>query len=175
MNKIIIVSIKEQRLELRDDDMVLLDCSISTATNGAGEILGSECTPRGWHYIRAKIGGDAAMNSVFVGRRLTGEIYEPSLKEKHPGRDWILTRILWLSGLKLGMNRLGNVDTMRRYIYIHGCPDDDVLGVAGSHGCIKMRNSDVVNLFDQVPAGTSVYITEGVIPSILPPPPGKSS
>lgn len=175
MGKIIIVSITEQRLVLRDGDDVLMDCTVSTAANGPGELNGSECTPRGWHTVRAKIGADAALNSVFVGRRLTGEIYNPSLRQQYPDRDWILTRILWLSGLKPGKNRLGNVDTMRRYIYIHGCPDDDRLGTPGSHGCIKMRNTDVVTLFEQAPAGTRVYITEGVMPTVLPPFPPKHS
>jgi L,D-transpeptidase YbiS len=168
MGKTILVSINEQRLQLRDNDDVLMDCSISTAKNGPGEIRDSECTPRGWHYVRAKIGEGAAINSVFVGRRLTGEIYQSSLRREYPERDWILTRILWLSGLKPGKNRLGHVDTMQRYIYIHGCPDEDEMGVPTSHGCIKMRNNDVIRLFDEVPAGSKVYITEGVIPTILP-------
>lgn len=169
MGKIIIVSINDQRLQLRDDSNVLMECSVSTAANGPGEVNGSECTPRGWHYVRAKIGANAAINSVFVGRRLTGEIYTPLLREQYPDRDWILTRILWLSGLMPGKNRLGKVDTMRRYIYLHGCPDEDLLGSPGSHGCIKMRNQDVVTLFDLAPAGTRVYITEGVIPTVMPP------
>lgn len=169
MSKNILISILEQRLQLRDDDNVLMDCSVSTAKNGPGEIKNSECTPRGWHYVRAKIGEGAELNSVFVGRRFTGEIYTPSLRDQHPDRDWILTRILWLSGLKPGKNRLGNVDTMQRYIYIHGCPDEDQLGIPGSHGCIKMKNKEVVALFDSITAGCKVYITEGVIPTILPP------
>ena len=168
MSKTILISIKEQRLQLRDNDNVIMDCSISTAKNGPGEIKDSECTPRGWHYVRAKIGEGAELNSVFVGRRFTGEIYETSLRTHKPNRDWILTRILWLSGLSQGKNRLGNVDTMQRYIYIHGCPDDDELGVPSSHGCIKMRNDEVVALFDAVPVGSRVYITEGVIPAVLP-------
>lgn len=169
MSKIIIVSITEQRLQLREGDEIAMDCSVSTAANGPGELFGSECTPRGWHYVRAKIGDAAAANSVFVGRRWTGEIYDAALREQYPDRDWILTRILWLSGLKPGKNRLGKVDTMRRYIYIHGCPDEDKLGSPGSHGCVKMRNQDVITLFNLVPVGTKVYITEGVVPTVLPP------
>jgi lipoprotein-anchoring transpeptidase ErfK/SrfK len=166
MSKLIVVSIAEQRLQLRDGDNVLMDVSVSTAKNGPGEEHGSERTPRGMHYVRAKIGAGAAPNTVFKGRRPTGEIFSETLREQFPKRDWILTRILWLCGLECGMNRLGRVDTMRRYIYIHGCPDDDTLGVPGSHGCVKMRNADVVRLFDLVQVGTKVCLLEGPI-SIL--------
>ncbi|MFA7619944.1 MAG: L,D-transpeptidase [Thiohalomonadaceae bacterium] len=158
--RIIHVSIPAQRLRLLEDGCVLMDVAVSTAANGAGERRGSHCTPRGWHVVRARIGAGCAPGTVFVGRRPTGEIYSPQLREQHPGRDWILTRILWLSGLEPGRNRLGEVDTMRRYIYIHGCPDEEPMGVPLSHGCIRMRNGDLIALFDQVPAGTRVHISD---------------
>lgn len=154
------VDIGKQRLSLLHGDMVEKQYAIATAKNGPGEVNGSECTPRGRHIIRAKIGENAPVNTVFVGRRATGEVYQPALRVSFPQRDWILTRILWLSGCEPGKNRFGNVDTMRRYIYIHGCPDDDEMGVPSSHGCIKMRNSDIINLFERVDAGTPVYIHE---------------
>lgn len=154
------VSISQQTLTVMRDGKPLKSYQVSTARNGPGEMINSECTPRGKHIIRAKIGGDADINTVFVGRRDTGERYTPGLKKQSPGRDWILTRILWLSGCEPGVNRLGNVDTMRRYIYIHGCPDDDEMGKPGSHGCIKMRNHDVIELFEMVLPGTPVYIKE---------------
>jgi lipoprotein-anchoring transpeptidase ErfK/SrfK len=97
---------------------------------------------------------------VFVGRRATGEICTPALMAAFPDRDWILTRILWLSGTELGKNRLGNVDTMQRYIYIHGSPDSTDMGKIGSHGCVRMRNADIMELFDSVQAGTPVSISE---------------
>lgn len=156
----IIVNIGEQRLRLLDGDDVLMDVPVSTASNGPGERMGSECTPRGRHVVRARIGDGAPAGSVFVGRRATGEIFHPDMRVDHPDRDWILTRILWLSGLEPGRNRLGDVDTMRRFIYIHGCPDDVDLGAPGSHGCIRMGNRDVVALFEGVPAGTPVSIEE---------------
>ena len=131
---------------------------VSTATNGAGEQRGSHCTPRGLHVIRAKIGAGLPLNTVFVGRRPTGEIWTPELAASHPNRDWILTRILWLSGCEVGFNRLGDVDTMRRYIYIHGTPDTMDVGKPGSIGCIRMRNRDLVELFDRVPVGTRLDI-----------------
>ncbi|MGE0080006.1 MAG: L,D-transpeptidase family protein [Thiohalomonadaceae bacterium] len=158
--RIILVSIPAQRLQLLEDGRVLMDVPVSTAANGPGECRGSHCTPRGWHVVRARIGAGCAPGTVFVGRRPTGEIYGPALRERHPGRDWILTRILWLSGLEPGRNRLGEVDTMRRYIYIHGCPDEEPVGVPLSHGCVRMRNDDLIALFDQVPAGTRVYIAD---------------
>lgn len=161
--RLILVSIAEQRLQLREGGRVLMDVGISTAANGPGEQAGSECTPRGWHQIRARIGAGAAPATVFVGRRPTGEIYSTALRAAQPGRDWILTRILWLSGLERGRNRLGAVDTMRRYIYLHGCPDDDSLALPSSHGCVKMRNSDILWLFDRVPAGTRVHIGEAPV------------
>ncbi len=154
------VSIGEQRLQLVEAGRVTLDCSISTASNGPGERINSECTPRGWHRIRARIGRGCPENTVFVGRRPTGEIYTPALKQQHPGRDWILTRILWLCGEEPGRNRLGEVDSMRRYIYIHGAPDEDRMGVPSSHGCVKMTNREVIALFNRVPVGTRVLIEE---------------
>ena len=160
VKNIIVVNIEEQRLQLYADDVVMMDVAIATAKNGFGEQAGSECTPRGWHQVRAMIGADAPVNAVFVGRRATGEIYSPDMRADFPDRDWILTRILWLSGLEPGKNRLGAVDTMRRYIYIHGCPDDDTMGVPSSHGCIKMRNADVIELFNTVKPGVKVYIGE---------------
>jgi lipoprotein-anchoring transpeptidase ErfK/SrfK len=153
------VQIVAQQLELFDDAGKLLRrYPISSAKNGVGEAYGSYCTPRGKHIIRAKIGAGAAENTVFVRRRPTGEIYTPELGAQFPRRDWILTRILWLSGCELGFNRLGSSDTMRRYIYIHGTPDSVPLGIPGSIGCIRMRNADLIELFDLVPAGTEVDI-----------------
>lgn len=158
--KSIRISIADQALELRDGDKVVKRYRVSTAKNGAGEQNGSFRTPRGKHIIRAKIGKDAAANTVFVRRRPTGETFSPALDAAHPGRDWMLTRILWLSGCEPGFNRLRNVDTMRRYIYIHGSPDSREMGKPGSIGCIRMHNQDIMELFDQVPAGTPVEILE---------------
>lgn len=154
------ISIAAQRLQLRLGDDVLREHSISTAHNGPGEANGSGCTPRGWHVIRIKIGQSCAPGTVFVGRRPTGEIYSPELRAQYPQRDWILTRILWLSGAESGRNRGGSVDTLRRHIYIHGSPDDVAMGVAGSHGCVRMRNADIIELFEQVTAGQRVLIEE---------------
>lgn len=155
----IVVSAAEQTLTLHAK-AAARSYSISTSANGLGEQTGSECTPRGRHIIRAKIGAGAPQGAVFVGRRPTGEVWSPELAEQHPDRDWILTRILWLSGCEHGRNRLGAVDSMRRYIYIHGTPDTEPMGVPASHGCIRMRNSDIVELFDRVPVGCPVEVCE---------------
>lgn len=155
------ITLGDQRLTLWAGGKALFSTRISTGANGPGEALNSECTPRGWHIIRAKIGAGCRPNSVFVARRPTGELYTPELRRQHPGRDWILTRILWLSGMEPGFNRLGDVDTMRRYVYIHGSPDDVTMGVPDSRGCIRMHNDDVIRLFDLVEAGTRVLIREG--------------
>jgi L,D-transpeptidase YbiS len=133
---------------------------VSTSGKGAGEKNGSFCTPRGRHVVRAKIGAGQPLGAVFVRRRPTGEVWTPELHARYPGRDWILTRILWLSGCEPGFNRLGDVDTMRRYIYIHGCPDSAELGKPGSIGCVRMRNRDIAELFELVPSQTAVEICE---------------
>lgn len=167
MSDVVIISIEQQRLQYRMGDSIVMDVAISTAKNGPGEQQGSECTPRGWHTIRAKIGKGAKANTVFVGRRPTGELYSQELRQQFSDRDWVLTRILWLSGLEPGKNRLASVDTMRRYIYIHGCPAEYPMGVPGSHGCVRMHNEDVIALFDRVDIGTRVWITEGPVSELV--------
>lgn len=153
------ISIADQTLHfINKDDVIEFD--VSTAFNGPGEQEGTGCTPRGWHRIRAVIGEGQPENAVFIGRRPTGEIYTPQLAEQFPRRDWILSRILWLQGLESGVNRFGNVDSMRRYIYIHGTPDTEPMGTPLSHGCVRMRNSDVIRLTNLVTPGTLVWIQE---------------
>ena len=157
------------RIDLTAQHLDLLDASgtllrrypVSTAANGPGEETGSFRTPRGQHIIRAKIGAGQPINTVFKARRPTGDIYTPELGQSEPERDWILTRILWLSGKQPGFNRLGPCDSMRRYIYIHGTPDDAFAQAPRSHGCIRMRNTDVMELFDLVPVYTAVEIEDG--------------
>ncbi|MPS48652.1 L,D-transpeptidase [Methylobacillus sp.] len=155
------VSIPLQTLRVLDDAGRLLgEYPVSTALNGVGEQKDSYCTPRGRHVVRAKIGAEQPLGAVFRGRRPTGEVWTPALHAQHPGRDWILTRILWLSGCEPGFNRLGNVDSMQRYIYIHGTPECEPMGKAHSHGCIRMRNADVRELFDLVPVNTQVMVLD---------------
>jgi len=155
------VRVSEQRLLVNDrDHNSVFDTLISTARNGVGQQFGSECTPLGEHRVRAKIGLGLPVDTVFVGRRPTGEIYTEELATRHPNRDWILTRILWLCGNESGFNRGGRADTQRRYIYIHGAPDSHAIRLPSSHGCIKMRNSDIIALFDRVAVGTRVTIKE---------------
>lgn len=154
------ISLADQRLYFLVAGQLRKAYPVSTARNGPGQLNGSECTPIGRHIVRARIGADQPAGAVFLARRPTGEIYDSQKRVEYPGRDWILGRILWLSGTQPGVNRLGSVDTMRRYIYIHGAPDEMPIGVAASHGCIRMRTDDVVELFDRVPVGTPVEIFE---------------
>ncbi|HMQ12739.1 MAG TPA: L,D-transpeptidase [Candidatus Competibacter phosphatis] len=156
--RLIRVSIPEQRLTLLEASGATRVYPVSTARNGPGERRGSGCTPRGWHRIRIRVGAGLPLNTVFVGRRPTGEIYDSGLAVRHPERDWILTRILWLTGLESGRNRGGECDTLRRFIYIHGCPDTAPMGVPLSHGCIRMRGRDLLALFERVAVGDRVFI-----------------
>ncbi len=160
MSRHLDIDLGRQRLQLLDGDSVLRTYVISSAANGPGERSGSGCTPRGRHRIRAKIGAGARSGTVFVGRRPTGEVYGAELARRAPGRDWILSRILWLAGLEPGVNRFGVVDTQSRYIYIHGSPEEDRLGQAVSHGCIRMASADLIELFEQVPVNCPVHIHE---------------
>lgn len=155
------VDLGRQCLELfGTDGACIRRYAVSTGERGAGERSGSLCTPRGRHRIRARIGAGAPAGAVFRGRRPTGEVWTAEFAAAHPGRDWILSRILWLCGEEPGRNRGGEVDTMRRYIYLHGTGDDQPMGVARSHGCVRMRNHDIIELFELVPAGTVVEIVE---------------
>ncbi len=153
------VDLARQQLRWYVADTLIAEYAVSTARNGAGERLNSECTPRGQHVIAAKIGTDAPTNTVFAGRIATGEYYSPAYAATQPaGRDWILTRILWLSGCEPGVNQGGECDTYARYIYLHGTPDQTPVGQVGSRGCIRMRNADILELFAQVEIGTPVLI-----------------
>lgn len=154
------IDVTLQTLALVEAGQVRSRWRVSTAANGLGERNGSQCTPRGRHVVRARIGAGLPRGAVLVGRRWTGEVCDQAAWTAAPGRDWILSRILWLSGCDPGFNRLGQVDTMRRYIYIHGCPDAEPVGTPKSHGCVRMTNDDVIELFDRVPVGTTVDIHE---------------
>ncbi|GAA3894027.1 cell wall-recycling L,D-carboxypeptidase ElsL [Halomonas cibimaris] len=134
---------------------------VSTGAAGAGQRNGSGQTPLGWHYVRAAIGHHAPDTAVFRGRRRTGERYTAALAQQHPERDWILGRILWLCGLEPGRNRGGDVDTQRRYIYLHGTPPSEPVGVAKSHGCVRLHLDDLLAVFAQAPAGTPVWLHSG--------------
>lgn len=158
------ISLSDQMLYGFADGRLLLRLPISSATNGPGERNGSGCTPRGLHQVRARIGDGLPRGAVLKARRWTGEVWSSELHEAFPGRDWILSRILWLSGCEPGRNRLGGVDTFRRYIYLHGTPDCEPMGVPGSHGCIRLRNDDLLELFPRVPLHCRVRIEEAPCP-----------
>ncbi len=153
------IDLKRQRLQYFEHGRCVREYWVSTARNGPGEIVDSECTPRGLHAIAEKIGADAPAGAVFVARQPTGEIWSPAFAASQPpGRDWILTRILWLTGLEPGFNAGGDRDTQARYIYLHGTSDTVPLGVPGSRGCVRLRNADLIELFSKVEAGDHVWI-----------------
>jgi L,D-transpeptidase YbiS len=154
------IHLGSQRLVLLDGEREVASFAVSTARNGAGERVGSECTPRGRHRIASKIGAGLAPGSVLMGRRPTGEVCDAQAYRAQPERDWILTRILWLAGTEPGRNLGGEVDTLSRYIYIHGAPDEVPMGVPLSHGCVRMRNADVCELFELVEEGDEVEILD---------------
>lgn len=161
----IVINIAKQQLTLIADGGELASYSVSTAKNGTGEVFGSECTPRGTHRVAAKIGGGLSNGAALTGRRPTGECWSAELHKQQPSRDWILSRILWLEGCEPGINRGVDrynqlVDSMQRYIYIHGTPDAEPIGQPLSHGCIRMRNSDIIDLYNQIEPGTPVEIKE---------------
>ncbi len=162
LNVQLIINIASQTLVLYKEGREICRYPISTAKNGIGSQQDSGCTPLGKHVIAQKIGDSELVNTVFVGRIPTGEIYSAAFSSKHPDRDWILSRIIWLKGLENGVNKgsnsQGGCDTYQRYIYIHGTPDSEPMGVPRSHGCIRMRNQDVFELFSKVKKGTPVSI-----------------
>ncbi len=133
---------------------------VSTAAKGVGQQEGSNQTPLGKHVICACIGDGLPSHAVFKHRKFTGEIWTPELHEQFPGRDWILGRILWLEGTEENFNKSGQVDTKNRYIYIHGTPDCEPVGVPASHGCIRMRCHDLLQLFSLTSTGMSVTIRQ---------------
>lgn len=163
------VDVARQRLMVMADWEATLSFPVSTAANGLGEVRGSGCTPRGWHTVRARIGEGLPGNAILRGRRWTGECYMPALAAGQPARDWILGRILWLSGLEPGRNRGGEVDTFRRYIYIHGTADASHLGLPVSAGCVRLASDDMLTLFSQVAVGVPVFIDDEPPQSFLSP------
>ena len=156
----ILIDLAQQTLRLPKHNKFYL---ISSGKNGIGEQENSGKTPRGWHRVAQKIGHDAAKYSVFIARQPTGEIYNQQLAQQFPQRDWILSRILWLDGLEAGFNQGEHCDTFKRYIYIHGTPDTEPMGIPMSHGCIRMKNDEIIELFELVPEHALVYISEQML------------
>ncbi|PZT84510.1 MAG: L,D-transpeptidase [Acinetobacter sp.] len=161
----ILIDLEQQLLYLPKHHKLYL---ISSGKNGIGEQENSGKTPRGWHQIAEKFGEKLPVNTIFIARQPTGEIYSPVLAQQYPQRDWILSRILWLDGLELGFNQGQGCDSKQRYIYIHGTPDTEPMGIPVSHGCIRMRNQDVVDVFALIEQGALVYLSESKIEQVMP-------
>lgn len=153
--KLIHVSIPEQTLSLYNLGLLAARYPVSTAANGAGCNHHSGCTPYGWHAIKSCIGEGQTIATVFKGREVTG-VAETLCDDSSD--DLITSRILWLTGLEDGINLGADVDSYSRYIYIHGTAQEHLIGKPVSHGCVRMRNRDVIELFDQVAEDTPVYI-----------------
>jgi lipoprotein-anchoring transpeptidase ErfK/SrfK len=145
----IVVSVPDQTLALIDDGVVVARFPVSTSKFGLGDGSGSYATPLGTLAIASKIGGNAPLGTVFKSRKPTGEILRPNA----PGRDPIVTRILWLRGLEKQ-----NARAFARNIYIHGTPEERLIGRPASYGCIRMRSRDVAQLFAAVGVGTKIEV-----------------
>lgn len=157
----IIIKVNQQKLYCCDaQDEVLFEYPVSTASLGVGNQNGSFKTPLGKHIIAQKIGADCAVNEVFIGRVPQGVFEELQAEEKLLTDDVITSRILWLRGIEPGVNSGEGIDSYLRYIYIHGTTEEDKIGSPASHGCVRMRNKDVIELFNRVDEGCSVLIQE---------------
>jgi lipoprotein-anchoring transpeptidase ErfK/SrfK len=154
----VIVSVPDQRLAILRPGRSPKVYRISTGFRGIGDRLGSYATPTGTHVVAQKIGAGAPLGSVFKGGHRTGEVIKPN----SPGRDPIVTRIIWLRGLQRQ-----NANAFQRHIYIHGTPEERRLGKPVSWGCIRMSSRDVVSVFDAVRVGTVVQISESPLPAAV--------
>ena len=157
-NNEIIVDISEQRLYLYNNDNLVQSFPVSTSKYGEGQIENSFKTPLGLHEIKEKIGDKEPINTIFTARENTNKIAEIQINPNDTENDFVTSRILWLDGLENGINRGVGVDSYSRYIYIHGTHEEGLIGQKASHGCIRMFNNDVIELFDMVSEGTKVQI-----------------
>jgi len=158
---LIIISINDQRLYLLTNNEIIKSYIISTATAGTGSRSGSNKTPLGVHRVSQKFGKNAEIGTIFKARVNTHRVAQILTKAgEKSNADNVTSRILWLSGMEQGFNKGGNVDSHSRYIYIHGTDEEGRLGQPASHGCIRMKNQSVIDLFEQVPLGTIVDIIE---------------
>ncbi len=157
-NNEIIVDISEQRLYLYNNNNLVQSFPVSTSKYGEGQIENSFKTPLGLHEIKEKIGDKAPINTIFTARENTNKREEILINSNDTEDDFVTSRILWLDGLENGINRGVGVDSYSRYIYIHGTHEEGLIGQKASHGCIRMFNNDVIELFDMVSEGTKVQI-----------------
>ncbi len=152
------VVVSEQALYVLRSGTILDRYPVSTSKYGIGNREGSFQTPLGRHRIAKKAGYGAPLGSVLEDRRLTGKVAAIDTGGSGAPRDVITTRVLWLQGLETGVNRGEGIDSLRRFIYIHGTTSEGLIGSPASNGCVRMRNRDVAELFDLVPEGTDVEI-----------------
>ena len=154
-----VVAIEAQRLYLMHDGRLLKAYPVSTSAFGPGAQEGSNQTPLGLHQIKQKIGENEPEGMIFKARKPTGRMANIIAEPRDVPEDDVTTRIMWLDGMEPGVNQGGKVDSYKRYIYIHGTPEEGLIGRPASHGCVRMLNADVVDVFNKLPEGTLVYIT----------------
>jgi hypothetical protein len=152
---VLVVHVAAQSVSLFTEGQFACAYPASTSRFGIGQAEGSNCTPLGLHRIAEKIGDGERAGTVFKSRRVIGHNSQPELADAK-----ITTRILWLEGLEPGFNRGGSVDTHARYIYIHGTSDQSSIGTPATHGCIHLADADLIPLFDLLPSGTLVWISD---------------
>lgn len=157
-NKSIEIDISQQRLYVYEDKSILASYPISSSSFGEGQIVNSYKTPLGKHKILTKIGTNVEKNTIFVSRENMNQVAEIVHERHNNENDYVTSRILWLDGLEEGHNKGGNVDSFKRYIYIHGTHEEGLIGEKASHGCIRMFNNDVIELFSYIPEETEVNI-----------------
>jgi len=152
------VSVAQQKLFLMNKKDTLRNYEISTSKYGLGSESGSHKTPLGLHRVVEKYGDGAPEGTIFKSRINTGRIAEIEMRPQTTKLDYVTTRILWLDGMEPGKNKGGNVDSYHRYIYIHGTHEEGLIGRPASKGCIRMRNNEVIELYELVPIGTTIRI-----------------
>lgn len=158
MNTYIYVGIKRQKLYLIQNGKLIHEFEVSTAKNGAGCEKGSQKTPIGLHEIRRKIGDNVPLAGQFNFKKHNGEIADINLSDSPTEEDYILTRILTLRGLEEGINKGEGIDSYERAIYIHGTADEGLIGKPASHGCVRMKNEEIIKLYDLIEENTKVVM-----------------
>lgn len=159
-SRVVIVTIGEQKLHYLIDGKLMRSYPVSTSRYGIGSEAGSNRTPLGVHRVRRKIGADAPMGTIFKARQDTGRIAAIVDEPRPTDDDYVTTRILWLDGMEEGVNRGEGIDSFSRYIYLHGTHEEGLIGQPASHGCVRMYNRDVIELFDALPEDALVVIVE---------------
>ncbi len=158
LSEFLYVGIRRQRMYYFKNNQIVSSYPISTSSKGAGNLMGSYKTPTGLHQIAEKIGGNAPLGTLFINKKNTGKVVPVNKSEISIKKDEITSRVLSLKGLQQGINKGKKYDTFSRGIYIHGTSDEASIGRPSSHGCVRMKNDDIMELFDLLSVGTKVVL-----------------